>query len=270
MTLINHVSGTLSPIEAPSEPAAWSAAIGHASTGKSGRVIERLQGQIDQLNRERKLERVRAEETEKAKEALSSRIGHLEDRISNYEQSVEANNRQLKRKDRMIEELREDFRKEKAKTETAEEQARMATLREGEVKDSANRANAMAAQRSQEYETLNHIRNRDNQKHQADVDKVRQSFQMLLRQRKEDQESAKKLEVIAEQQQHTIAQLQESSRKMETNFNTYKAEIDKAISTLRGAAGGNDKAIAVAVEDAQSVIGRMRWVMNVQRDVHEK
>ncbi|KAL9109097.1 MAG: hypothetical protein Q9227_006188 [Pyrenula ochraceoflavens] len=266
--LTRRILGTMSPTEAPNmESVPWSSAVGHASTGKSGRVIERLQGQIDQLNRERKLEKVRAEETEKAKEVLSSRIGHLEDRISNYEQSVEASSRQLKRKERMIEELREELSKEKTKTHTAEAQTQAAILSEGQLKDSANRANAIAAQRTQEYEALSHIRTRDNQKHQADVDKMRQSFQTLLRQREEDQESTKKLEVIAEQQRHTIAKLQENNRRLDTNFNSYKAEIDKAISSLRDMFGYNEEASATALDDAKKVIGQMRWVMNVQRDV---
>jgi len=261
---------SLSESSTPPESTAWSSAIGHASTGKSGRVIERLQGDIDRLHREKQLLKVRHEEMEKANEALMTRNQYLQDRNSNYEQSHEANLRQLARKERQVEELREELRKEKVKTARAEEQVRAATASEEAWRDEASKAKALAAQKEAEYETIVACRNMDYDRHQSGLDNVKSSFETLIRQREEDYEKQKKLEIIAEQQRQTIAQLEELTRRLTANFKAYKSEIERAITELRRIASANDNAVTQKLEEMTEVTGQMRWLMNVEEVVNHK
>ncbi|KIV89814.1 hypothetical protein PV10_07186 [Exophiala mesophila] len=251
-----------------SESNQWSSAIGHASTGKSGRVIERLQGDIDRLRREKHLLKVRHEEAEKANETLLTRNQYLEDRNSNYEQSNEANLRQLGRKERQVEELREELRKERLKTSRAEAQAQAAATNEESWRDQASQAKSLAAQKEVEYETIVACRKTDYDRHQLGLDKIRSGFTSLLRRQQDDVERKKKLEILAEQQRQTISQLEEINKKLTVNFRSYRAEIDTAIADLRRMASSNDDAMTQKLHDMTEVTGQMRWVMKVDEVVN--
>ncbi|OAP63560.1 hypothetical protein AYL99_02787 [Fonsecaea erecta] len=248
----------------PSESVPWSSAIGHAGTGKSGRVIERLQGDIDRLRREKQLLKTRLEEAEKENETLKTRNQSLQDRTSNYEQSHEASLRQLTRRERQVEELREELRKEKLKTAAAEAQAVAATSNEEIWRDQASQAKSLAVQKEVEYETVVACRKVDYDRHQSGLEKIKGSFDALLRRQQDDLEKQKKLEIIAEQQRQTIAQLEELTKRLTSNFKAYRNEVDAAISDLRQAANNNDQALTQKLDEMAEVTGRMRWVMKLE------
>lgn len=251
-----------------SESNQWSSAIGHASTGKSGRVIERLQGDIDRLRREKQLLKVRHEEAEKANETLLTRNQYLEDRNSNYEQSHEANLRQLARKERQVEDLREELRKERLKTIKAEAQVQAAAASEESWRDQASQAKSLAAQREAEYDTIVACRKNDYERHQFGLDKIRSNFTTLLRRQDEDLDKQKKLDIIAEQQRQTISQLEELNKKLTANFRAYRVEIDEAVSELHKMASSNNDAMTRKLQEMTEVTGRMRWIMNVDQVVN--
>jgi chromosome segregation ATPase len=244
--------------------------VGHASTGKSGRVIERLQGDIDRLHREKQLLKVRFEESEKTNETLQTRNQCLQDRNSNYEQSHEANLRQLARKERQVEEFREELNREKQKTAIALQMAQAATQSEEEWRDRASQAKSIAAQKESEYEAMVSCRKLDHDRHQGGLDRMKENFEALLRDRQEDFDRSRKLEIIAEQQKQTISQLEELTKRLNANFKAYRTEIDKAIAGLREHASTNDSAITAKLDEMTAVTGQMRWVMNVDKGVQKE
>ena len=88
------------------ETSPWSSAVGPATTGgKSGRVIERLQQDLDRLNREKHLANMKYEESEKARENLSIQNASLVERNGVLEQSQEATRRNMARLERKYEEV---------------------------------------------------------------------------------------------------------------------------------------------------------------------
>lgn len=260
--------GTLSPAEKqPSETLPWSSAVGHASTGKSGRVIERLQAEIDKLNRDKHVVKAQIEDAEKAKEASQTQISYLQDRNSNLEQSHEADLRSMKRKDRKIEELRAELQKEKLRTTNAQDTATAAVRSEELAQDAARRANMLASQREQEYEAIKGVRERERKQCQSQVDKLGHDFSGLLRERKDDEQKVGRLSIVVEQQKHIINQLQEDNRKTDKNYKEYCKHVDFLLANLRATFGANDQDISDTVEETRRVLGQMKWVMNVQRDV---
>ena len=262
--LADRVSALTSSESSPSsESVPWSSAIGHAGTGKSGRVIERLQGDIDRLRREKQLMKTQLDEKEKETETLKARNQSLQDRTSNYEQSHESNLRQLARRERQVEELREELHKERLKIAGAEAQAAAATTSEEVWRNQASQAKALAVQKEAEYETIVACRKVDFDRHQSGLEKIKSGFDGLLRRQEDDLAKQKKLEIIAEQQRQTIAQLEDLTRRLTTNFKTYRYEIDSAISDLRRTASHNDQAVAEKLDEMAEVTGRMRWVLNV-------
>lgn len=257
--------------QAPSpDTTQWSSAIGHASTGKSGRVIERLQQQIDQVNREKQLLKLRHEEAEKATDMLSTRNQYLQDRISTYESSHEANLRQLQRRERQVEDLREELRREKLRTSRAEEAMKVASVSEDVCKEQAAQARAIAQHKEAEYDAIAACRNMDNDRHQNGLNKIRANLEYLLQQRVEDLEKQKRLEIIAEQQKQTIEQLEELTKRLSSNFKMYSNEIDSAVEDLRKSTGDHDRMVHEKVKEMQKVTGQMRWVMNVENVLNRK
>ena len=232
-------------------------------------MIERLQGDIDRLHREKQLLKVRFEESEKTSETLQTRNQYLQDRNSNYEQSHEANVRQLARKDRQVEELRAELKREREKTAFAQHAAQAATQSEEEWRDKASQARSIAAQKESEYEAMVSCRKLDHDRHQGGVDRLKENFEDLLRDRREDFDRCRKLEIIAEQQKQTICQLDELTRRLNSNFKAYRTEIDKAVADMREHASSNDSAIATKLEEMNKVTGQMRWVMNVDKEMQK-
>lgn len=251
-----------------SDATPWSSAIGHAGTGKSGRVIERLQGDIDKLRREKQVLKMRHEEAEKAKETLTARNQSLQDRNSIYEQTHEAHDRQLKRRERQVRDLQEELMKERAKTAHAQSQATAAAENEEIWRNEASQAKALAAQREAEYETIVACRKMDYDRHQGGLDKIRAQFNNLLRRTEDDSEKQKKLEIVAEQQRQTISALEDLTRKLSANFKAYRDHIDTAIAELRAKAGSHDDAITHKLDEMTEVTGRMRWTMKVEEVVN--
>jgi hypothetical protein len=198
---------------------------------------------------------------------LQTRNQYLQDRNNNYEQSHEANLRQLARKERQVEEFREELKREKQRTAIAQQMAQAATQSEEEWRDQASQAKSIAAQKESEYEAMVSCRKLDHDRHQGGLDRMKENFENLLRDRQEDLDRSRKLEIIAEQQKQTIGQLEELTKRLNANFKAYRMEIDKAVADLRQHACANDSAVAVKLEEMAEVTGQMRWVMNVDKEV---
>lgn len=225
---------------------------------------------MDRLRRENQLMKVQFEEVEKANETLTTRNQYLQDRNSNYEASHEANTRQLDRKERQLQDLRDELRKEKKKTAKAEECARIASINEETWKDQAIKATAIAQQRETEYDTVVSCRKMDNDRHQGGLDRIKANFSTLMQQREDDVDKYKKLQIIAEQQRKTIQQLEQVTQKLNTNFTAYRSEIDSAIEGLRKTAGSNDNAVNKKLHEMEVVTGQMRWIVNVEQVINHK
>ena len=227
-------------------------------------MIERLQSEIDRLNRDKKVLKTRCDAADRMNEALASQTQLYTDRINNHEQSYEVNQRALARKDRQLEELRDDLKREKARTEHAQEQARIAAVDEQKWREEAVRSGSVAEQKEAEYSTIAACRDRDNGQHQEGLDKLKVDFGSLIRQREEDLESYGKLELVAEQQRETINHLERLTRDIRANYDKYRLEIDTAIAGLREHVTSNDVGLTQKVEEMQTVVGQMHWVINME------
>ena len=214
--------------------------------------------------------RLRHEEAERATETLHTQYRQLQDRNSNYESSHEATQRQLQRKERQVAELREEVQKEKVKTDRAEEALRTAALSEDEWREQAHQAKAIAQQKETEYDAIAACRNMDNDRHQNGLNRIKASLDRVLKNHAEDQDRRIRMEVIAEQRQREIDQLEELTRRLQTNFNSYRLQIDTAIEDLRSAAGSNDREVQSRLEEMKRTTGEMKWVMNVETVVNGK
>jgi len=167
-----------------------------------------------------------------------------------------------------VEDLREELQKEKLKTARAEEALRTAATSEDEWREQASQARAMAQQKESEYDAIAACRNMDNDRHQNGLNRIKASLDELLSKRAEDFEKQKRMEIISEQRKKEVEQLEELTKRLQVNFNSYRMEIDSAIEDLRTTAGENDRVVHDKVEEMRRITGEMRWVMNVETVVN--
>jgi hypothetical protein len=165
-----------------------------------------------------------------------------------------------------VEDFRDELKREKQKTAIALQTAQAATQSEEEWRDQASQAKSIAAQKESEYEAMVSCRKLDHDRHQGGLDRMKENFEVLLRDRQEDLDRCRKLEIIAEQQKQTINQLEELTKRLNANFRTYRMEIDKAIADLREHANTNESAIVAKLDEMTEVTGQMRWVMNLDKE----
>merc|ERR1712230_164570 len=94
--------------------------------------------------------------------------------------------------------------------------------------------------------------------------RIRAQFINLLRRTEDDVEKQRKLAIIAEQQRQTISALDDLTKKLTTNFKSYRENIDTAIKELKAKASTNDESVNKKLDEMTEVTGRMRWVMNIE------
>ncbi|KAK2785744.1 hypothetical protein FQN52_008293 [Onygenales sp. PD_12] len=258
--------------QSQSQPAPeWSSAVGHAMTGKSGRVIHNLQEDIARLTRECSLHRSRAEEAQRINETLKLQLQNVTDRLRNSEQSHEAHLVSLARKDRKIEDLKVEIQGEKDRRLKAEEDARRTNQIAAQERDEHNRvfaeANEIAGQARNQYETLSRTRSKERAEFQTRFDSLRKELRELCGREVERQNQLTRFDVIIEQKNREIEAERERMERFGRLFKEYKEQSEQAISGLVEKCKENNGAIDEVVEEAREVTGRMKWIMRVKEEV---
>ncbi|KKZ64213.1 hypothetical protein EMCG_01473 [[Emmonsia] crescens] len=269
-TRTTPVIAAMSNGESPPAPE-WSSAVGHAMTGKSGRVIHNLQEDIARLTRECSLHRSRAEEAQRINETLKSQLQNVTDRLRNSEQSHEAHLISIARKDRKIEDLKTEVQGEKDRRLKAEEDARRTNQLAAEERDEHHRAiseaTEIANQARNQYETLTHARSKEQLEFRTRLDGFRTELRELCNREIERQNQLTRFDVIIEQKNKEIEAERDRMERFGRLFSEYKEASDRAVHELVERSHQNNAVIDDVVGQAKEVTGRMRWVMNVKDEV---
>ena len=250
----------------------WSAAVGRATTGKSGRVIEKLMGDNDRLQREKLLATVKLEEEMKRGESARSALESLQVSNANLLSIHESDKSFLTKKDRRIEELRTDLDAERARREKAEKDTRESRQERDEMveklrKDAAE--DKMQAQRSNsQYEILSRSWKGLEERYEKQTCKLRDDLSYLQREVQIDKNTLSKLEVILEQLAQEGDKSRKAKEKLLAEFQAYKAEQELGVQDIRNKAQLNDANHDRTVEQMQSTLGEMKYVMNIKKNVY--
>ena len=271
------------PVVSPNQPSypptpgsdadgySWSSAVGRATTGKSGRVIERLMADVDRLQREKHLANVRLEEEAKRSESARSALESLQVSNQHLESTHEIDKAALGKRDRKIEELRADLQIERSKREKAETDMRDTRMERDEtvqdyqrqIFDEKDRAKRSTTQ----YEVLSKSWKNLEDKYERQTRKLRADMKELKEQMNLDQGKLLRLGVIMEQLKQEGDKTRKAKDKVIRDFESFRGEQEEGIQEMKSQAKRNDEASEEALKQLDSVLGEMRYVVNVKRDV---
>ena len=258
------------PPSGASEPG-WSSAVGRATTGKSGRVIERLMAENDRLQREKNLATVQLEEEVKRSESARSALENFRVVNENLTSMHEMDKTVLARRERKLEELRLDLEAERSRREKAESQVKETRRERDQAVEKLMRE--LVEEREQckraisQYEVLSKSWKGLDESYARQMLKLKADFRKLWDETVEDKSKLTQLEIIVEQLRQEGEKIKKAKEKMLYDFEVYKIEKEESIRELRQRAERNDIAHEQALQDVNNVLGEMKYVINVRRDV---
>ncbi|KAJ5936247.1 hypothetical protein N7454_005545 [Penicillium verhagenii] len=259
-------SPNLNLAEAPTE---WSA-VGHAATGKSGRVIHNLQEEIARLTRECSLYRSRSEETQRSNEALKIQAQNMNERLRNLEQVNDTNLNSIARKDRKIEELRAEHAGERSKRQDAEEDASrtndtMREERENHYREQA-RMQEIAKYHETQYDVLSSMTKREKIELNRRVKALWAELQLMAEAQKSQAVCAERLDVIADQKNREVEGLKEVHEKLLENHTEYKKMKDSELRGTIERAHINNAMIDAALLKLKETEAEMKWAIQLNKN----
>lgn len=249
--------------EAPTE---WSA-VGHAATGKSGRVIHNLQEEIARLTRECTLQKSRAEEYQRTNEAYKIQQQNMNERLRNLEQVNDTNLNSIARKDRKLEELRTELQHERNRRQDAEKDANQTNQTMFEERETHNReqarSNEVAKYHETQYEVLSSSNKRDKADYAKRINAIWGEIETLAEARKTRIHSTDRLEVLADQKNREVDLLKESYEKLLANHTAYKEMKENDFRDTFNAAKSNNAAIDKTLSQLKETENEMKWALRL-------
>ena len=263
------LSSDINPPEGHNE---WSSAVGRATVGgKSGRVIEKLMGDVERMRRDNRLLMAEKEEEVRRSESARSLVESLRTTNTNLGAICEANNSALARKDRKIEELKAELEAEKARRVDAETQAKAVSKERDEVVAACRKEliaeKEVARKSSSQYEALASSWRSLDDGYRRQTQKLKDDIKIIHNGRVEDQHRYDQLDVIFTQLSREAKSHKEAKDHVVAQFEKYKQEKESSIREMREKAEKNNLASEETLKELKRVMGQMKYIINVKRDV---
>ncbi|KAB8244751.1 hypothetical protein F9C07_2199468 [Aspergillus flavus] len=249
----------------------WSSAVGHAATGKSGRVIHNLQEDIARLTRECSVYRSRAEETQRMNDAFKTQVQNMTERLRNLEQAHETNLHSISRKDKKIEELRAEVQSEKDRRMRAETETNKFHQLMDESRDDFNRKCAelqeIANHARTQYDVLAKAGQRERADQQRRVKAIRDEIDALKSRQEEKSLHLERLDAVMAQKNREIEIGRENFDKLFEVYESYKKAHDEEVHTLVERGRQGDANLEAALASLKETEDRMKWAIQVKNEV---
>ncbi|KAJ5114466.1 hypothetical protein NUU61_000225 [Penicillium alfredii] len=244
----------------------WSA-VGHAATGKSGRVIHNLQEEVARRTRECSLYRSRADETQRLNETLKIQVQNMTERLQNLEQVNDTNLNSIARKDRKIEELRAELQSERTKRQGAEMTATQTNQTMRDEREQHNRDQARAQELVRFHETQYEVLSAATKREKADLGRrvkgIRNEVNSMAEAQKTQNTSTERLDVISDQKNREIENLKSIHDKLMAAHANYKQIKDDELRSTIERAQANTAMIDATLASLKETEAHMKWAIQL-------
>ena len=248
----------------------WTSSGGRVITGASGKVIERLNAEVDRLKLDNNLATVRLEEEARRSEAARLALTNLRVSNENLISMQELEKTVLAKRERKIEELKLDLEAERLRREKAECETKVTRRERDEAVERLARdlieEKEAAARATVQYDVLSKSWKGIEESYKRQLLKLRADFKTVRESAVENKSKLAHHEIIMEQIQQECDKTEKAKETLFRNFEEYKAEKEESIRELRERGERNEGAVDQALGDMNKVTGEMRYVVNIQRN----
>ncbi|KAE8148414.1 hypothetical protein BDV25DRAFT_131233 [Aspergillus avenaceus] len=268
-----RTNGSSNPTNGDTLTTEWSSAVGHAATGKSGRVIHNLQEEIARLTRECSVYRSRAEETQRMNDAFKTQVQNMTERLRNLEQAHETNLHSISRKDKKIEELRVEVQSEKDRRQRAEMETNKFHQLMDDDRDDFNRKCAelqeIANHSRTQYDVLAKAGQRERADQQRRLKAIRDDIDALKARQDEKNLHVERLDAVMAQKNREIEVGRENFDKLFETYESYKKAHDEEVGSLVERGRQCDLKLDAGLAALKEAEGQMKWVIRVKNEVKD-
>ncbi|KAL8683012.1 MAG: hypothetical protein Q9186_001007 [Xanthomendoza sp. 1 TL-2023] len=249
----------------------WSSAVGRATTGKSGRVIERLMAENDRLRREKNLTDVKFEEEVRRGDSAKSAMEGLRSTNDNLTTIHETDRAMLARRERKLEEMRLELEVERQRREKAEQETK-ATCRERDeavegLRKEARIATEQATRATTQYDVISMSFRGMRDDHSRMARELKAHMASLQETMATDQKTCASMHTAMEHYRSEFERAKDANRRLQTAFDRYKGEAEQELKHIREVAQGNLDANERKQEAMQAVAEEMKYVIGVRKNV---
>lgn len=249
----------------------WSSAVGRATTGKSGRVIERLMADNDRLRRDKNLVEVRLEEEAKRSDSARSAMEGLRSTNENLTSIHDTDKILLGKRERKLEETKSELeaerqRREKAETETRETRRERDEAVEGLKKELlASREQALRA--TTQYDVLSKSFKGLEDNYSRQARKLKAEIKSLQDDLAADKQKLAGIHTVMEHYRNETERAQDVNTRLQQAFEAYKSQAEQGMRSIREEAERNATLNERTQEEMNKVLGEMKYVINVKQSV---
>ncbi|KAI5848996.1 hypothetical protein BZA05DRAFT_446084 [Tricharina praecox] len=239
------------------------------TTGKSGRVIEKLMAENDRLRRELKVETTAREEERKAKEAIRQARDFLQSTNDNLILQNNIDKSSLARKDRKIDELKaeRDFEREQ-RLELDERSMIQIRESDSQVQDLKNMMSRSQAERELAVNQYNVVREefrRLDDSYRQRIERLQVHLTAISAERERDHKFLQQLEVIVEQQRQELEKLRLAKNKITDKCGEVIEQADSEMARIKKMAITQERKLDETVESAQETLFALRRLIGVEK-----
>ena len=273
----SYTTGSLQSTDPATSPnggdGQWSAAVGRANLGKSGRVIEKLMGEVDSLKRQLNFEKLRADEAERAyksakslHDAQSNKLATIEQQHTNLESSVrlqERVNGQLKFK--IVESRSAADRAKQDAEKWAEEAQKVESEYQVLAEKMITRAE-LAEGRSNALESHWADQRAEQDRRHA---KMRAEIEHIVALRCEDDRLIQLLKQVSEQQAKEFERVVKEKEEISAVHERYKIEQEAVLCDMKNRLIDQGDRMEEGLRESKEVLGKLNWALNVKKNVSD-
>ncbi|KAL8842707.1 MAG: hypothetical protein Q9170_000363 [Blastenia crenularia] len=251
----------------------WSSAVGRATTGKSGRVIERLMADNDRLRRDKNLIEVRLEEESKRSDSARSAMEGLRSTNENLTSIRDTDKVLLTRRERKLEEMKLELEAERQRREKAESETKETRRERDEAVEGLKKEVLMSREQAQRAITQYDVISKsfkglgDNYARQTRM--IRSDMKSFQDDVAADHKTMASYRTVVEHYRSESERAQDANARLNQTFEAYKVETEEAMRSVREEALRNVAMNERLQQEMKQVLGDMRYVLNLRQNVRD-
>ena len=228
-------------------------------------------GENDRLQREKTLACAKFDEELKRSESARLALESLRASNQNLLSMHEADKSLLSRKERKIEELREELESERSRKEQAEAETKATRVERDSIVQRLMKENLEEREQSKrsmtQYDVLSKSWKGLEERYDRQTQKLRSSVQTLQAQMAEDKRKLARLDVIMEQLKQEGEKTRKAKESLTREFEAYKHKQAEGVKGIRERAERNAEANDRMYMEVTTALGEMKYVVNVKNNV---